>query len=169
VRGKCSLADNLNRSETQCTAINEKIKREGTIITNAQSTDTEGIRDAEVDVPDLVNEQETAYKKIAEDISAELLKNVAALRAERFCKLAESQKDNLKAMEAYSMCAYVLNSDQSERRAELDANLDKFFLISPAQALAFGVQGNDASVVWPSSRAEVGDNDMKIVILKQRE
>lgn len=169
VRGKCSLADNLNRSGTQCTAINEKIKREGTIITNAQSTDTEGIRDAEVDVPDLVNEQETAYKKIAEAVSAELLKNVAALRAERFCKLAESQKDNLKAMEAYSMCAYVLNSDQSERRAELDANLNKFFLISPAQALAFGVQVNDANIAWPSSRAEVGDNDMKIVILKQRE
>lgn len=169
VRGKCSLTDNLNRSETQCAEINEKIKREGTIITNAQPTDTEGIRDAEKDVPDLVNEQEAAYKKIAEAVSAELLKNVAALRSERYCKLAESQKNNLKAMEAYNLCAFFHDSNQPERRAELDAKLNKYFVISPDQAQAFGLQGNDTNIAWPASRAEVADSNLNAVIMKHRE
>lgn len=168
VRSKCAMVDNLNRSAEQCTAINEKIKREGTIIANTQSTDTQGVRDAEVDVPDLLKEQETAYKQVFETVSAELLKNVAAVRAGRYCKQAKSQNNNLKAMEAYSMCAFVLDQDRAERGAELNDKLNKFFVISPAQAQTLGVQGKGENMAWPSSHAEVEDKGMNVGMLKQR-
>lgn len=168
VRSKCAMVDNLNRSAEQCTAINEKIKREGKIIANTQSTDTEGVRDAEVDVPDLVKEQETAYKQIVETVSAELLKNVAAVRTGRYCKLAQSQNNNLKAMEAYSMCAFVLDQNHSERGAELNAKLNKFFVISPDQAQVLGVQGKGENMAWPSSHAELEDKGTNVGMLKQR-
>lgn len=168
VRGNCTISDNLNRSQTKCTAINEKIKREGTIIANAQTTDTEGIKNAEENVPDLNNEQEEAYKQISASIAAELLQNLSALRAERYCKLADNlgkQNVMLKAMEAYSMCSLVIGNTRHERSTELDEKLNSYFILSPASAQRFGAEGNNPDEAWPVA-AEIDDSALKIVMTK---
>jgi hypothetical protein len=168
VRGKCTVSDTLSRTEAKCTEINEKVKLEGTITTNAQATDTEGIKNVEVDVPDLVNEQETAYSKILATASTELLQQVAEQRAERYCKLGDTLKkpsDMLKSMEAYNLCAFISGSEQNKRRAELEEKLNGYFMVTPEQAKAFGAKENVADASWPAP-AEVSDSDLKVVMAR---
>jgi predicted DNA-binding transcriptional regulator len=167
VRSKCALLDNLSRAESKCTAINEKFKREGTIIANAQSTDTEGIRNA-VEAPDMVNELENAYEQVVKSISAELVQMVSAQRAGRYCKLAESLKkpsDKLKSLEAASMCAFIIGDEDDKRRAGLDEKLNAYLMISPAQVQAFGSQNKEQDAAWPTP-SEVDDNDLKLAMMK---
>lgn len=168
VRGKCTLLDTLSRSEVKCTEINEKVKLEGTITANAQATDTEGIKNVEVDVPDLGNEQEAAYNKILAAASSELLQHVAEQRAERYCKLGDTlikPSDMLKSMEAYNLCAFISGNEQNKRRAELEEKLNGYFMVTPEQAKAFGAADNIVDASWPAP-AEVSDSDLKVVMAK---
>lgn len=168
VRGNFTLSDTLSRTETKGSEINEKIKLEGTITTNTQATDTEGIKNAEVDVPDIGNAQDAAYNKILATASTELLQQVAEQRAKRYCKLGDSLKeplDMLKSMEAYSMCAFVSGNEQGKHRVELDAKLNEYFMVTPEQATAFGAEDYIADASWPAP-AEVSDSDLKIVMAK---
>jgi len=168
VRGKSTVADTLSRTETKGAEINEKIKLEGSITANAQATDTEGIKNIEVDVPDLGNAQEAAYSKILATASTELLQQVTEQRADRYCKLGDTLKkpsDMLKSMEAYSLCAFISGNDQNKRRAELEEKLNGYFMVTPEQAKEFGAKDITADASWPAP-AEVSDNDLKVVMAK---
>ena len=68
-------------------------------------------------------------------------------------------------MEAFSLCAYLSGNEQNKRRAELEEKLNKYFMVTPEQAKAFGAKENDASASWPAL-AEVSDSDLKVVMAK---
>lgn len=166
IRGQCKLVDNLTRSEAACTPINEKIKREGTIVRNAQARDTEGIRNRETDVPDIGREQEALFSSISAAVSADLVKRVAASRTERYCRLAENldkRGSRQNAAEAYSLCLTIAGKDLGDRAAQFEARLNTHFGITPAQVQAFATVPAETVAKWPEAE-EAEEKSIKVAL-----